>query len=98
MNDNMVYMYIVCVCIMYVLLCPAYCEWVCLTPIAWGSTLTVQDQQMATEPLPGSMGEMDGEQDFRGGGGGGGTASFEDEPPLLEELGIDFELIKLKVR
>ena len=49
---------------------------------------------MENEPPPGSLGEMDGGQDYGVGGGGGG---FEDEPPLLEELGIDFELIRLKV-
>ena len=52
--------------------------------------------QMEVEPPPGSMGHMDSTQGY-GGGGGGYGGNFEDEPPLLEELGIDFELIKQKV-
>ena len=46
---------------------------------------------MDVDPAPGSMGQMDtGEQVTRGTG-------FEDEPPLLEELGINFDLIRQKV-
>lgn len=46
------------------------------------------------ETEPGSLGQMDGGEDT--GPGSYGT-SFEDEPPLLQELGIDFQLIKQKV-
>eukprot|EP01023_Acetabularia_acetabulum_P042778 TRINITY_DN4263_c2_g1_i5.p3 TRINITY_DN4263_c2_g1~~TRINITY_DN4263_c2_g1_i5.p3 ORF type:complete len:243 (-),score=48.73 TRINITY_DN4263_c2_g1_i5:161-889(-) len=37
---------------------------------------------------------------FSGGqmGGGGGFSSFEDEPPLLEELGIDVPIITRRIR
>lgn len=42
---------------------------------------------------PGTLGQMDNEQQSYSGYSG----SFEDEPPLLQELGIDFELIKQKV-
>lgn len=52
--------------------------------------------QMGVEPPPGSMGQMDSTQGY-GGGGGEYGGNFEDEPPLLEELGINFELIKQKV-
>ena len=45
---------------------------------------------------PGTLGQLDS-----GGDNYSGSAeyvsSFEDEPPLLQELGIDFELIKQKV-
>lgn len=51
---------------------------------------------METEPTQGSLGHMDAPQ-AHSGGSGYGSASFEDEPPLLEELGINFELIKEKV-
>ena len=51
--------------------------------------------RMDTDPIPGSMGQIDSTQMYPG--GGGGDEGFEDEPPLLQELGIDFELIKLKV-
>lgn len=40
---------------------------------------------------------MDGSGEEYSASGGYGS-SFEDEPPLLQELGIDFELIKQKVR
>lgn len=43
---------------------------------------------------PGTLGQMDSEQQSYSEYSG----SFEDEPPLLQELGIDFELIKQKVR
>lgn len=52
-----------------------------------------------TEIDPGSLGQMDsggGAQTY-GNSDGYGQAGFEDEPPLLQELGIDFELIKQKV-
>ena len=55
--------------------------------------------QAGTEIDPGSLGEMDsggGAQTY-GNSDGYGQAGFEDEPPLLQELGIDFELIKQKV-
>ena len=52
--------------------------------------------QMGVDPPPGSMGQMDSTQGY-GGGGGEYGGNFEDEPPLLEELGINFELIKQKV-
>lgn len=42
---------------------------------------------------PGTLGQMESEQQSYSGYSG----SFEDEPPLLQELGIDFELIKQKV-
>jgi hypothetical protein len=45
------------------------------------------------ETEPGSLGQMDGGEDT--GAPSYGT-SFEDEPPLLQELGIDFQLIKQK--
>ena len=46
---------------------------------------------------PGTLGQMDsGEERYSASGGYGST--FEDEPPLLQELGIDFQLIKQKVR
>ena len=45
---------------------------------------------------PGTLGQMDsGEERYSDSGGYG--SSFEDEPPLLQELGIDFQLIKQKV-
>ena len=46
------------------------------------------------ETEPGSLGQMDGGEEP--GPTTYGT-SFEDEPPLLQELGIDFQLIKQKV-
>ena len=50
---------------------------------------------------PGSLGQMDSgggaSQGYGNSGDGYGEAGFEDEPPLLQELGIDFELIKQKV-
>ena len=54
---------------------------------------------------PGTMGQMDvgGYSGGYGGGGGGGGGggydgdSFDEEQPLLKELGIDMELIKQKV-
>ena len=48
---------------------------------------------------PGSMGQMassSGSGGF-GGGDGYGESGFEEELPLLVELGIDFDLIKQKV-
>ena len=50
-----------------------------------------------SESEPGSLGQMDGSGEEYSASGGYGN-SFEDEPPLLQELGIDFELIKQKVR
>ena len=50
-----------------------------------------------SESEPGSLGQMDGSGEEYSASGGYGS-SFEDEPPLLQELGIDFELIKQKVR
>ncbi len=57
---------------------------------------------------PGTMGQMDVSYGAYGGGSGGGVVgggaggydgdSFEEEQPLLKELGIDIELIKQKVR
>lgn len=45
---------------------------------------------------PGTLGQMDsGEESYSASAGYSG--SFEDEPPLLQELGIDFKLIKQKV-
>ncbi len=52
--------------------------------------------EMDVEPTPGSLGHMDATQTYPG-GNGYGNAGFEDEPPLLEELGINFDLIKEKV-
>ena len=47
---------------------------------------------------PGSMGQIvAGVPAAYGDGDGYGQGAFEDEPPLLQELGIDFELIKQKV-
>jgi hypothetical protein len=49
---------------------------------------------------PGSLGQIDsggGPSQTYGNDDGYGQAGFEDEPPLLQELGIDFELIKQKV-
>lgn len=46
---------------------------------------------------PGSMGQMATGTYSGVGGDGYGESGFEDEPPLLQELGIDFELIKQKV-
>ena len=48
---------------------------------------------------PGSMGQMDAGSvpPAYGNSNGYGQSGFEEEPPLLEELGIDFELIKQKV-
>ena len=65
-------------------------------PAASGYMEPPGGDQMDVEPPPGSMGQMDGTQGY-GGGGGGYEGNFEDEPPLLQELGIDFELIKQKV-
>ena len=46
---------------------------------------------------PGTLGQMDsGEENYSATAGYNG--SFEDEPPLLEELGFDFQLIKQKVK
>lgn len=45
---------------------------------------------------PGSLGQMEGSEEYSARSDYG--SSFEDEPPLLQELGIDFELIKQKVR
>ena len=53
-------------------------------------------QRMGVETAPGSMGQMDNNQTYSEREGYGST-SFEDEPPLLEELGINFALIKEKV-
>lgn len=52
---------------------------------------------------PGSMGQMDLSYGAYSGGGGTsregyGVDSFDEEQPLLKELGIDLELIKQKVR
>ena len=44
-----------------------------------------------------SLGHMDGGAESYPAGEGYGS-SFEDEPPLLQELGIDFRLIMDKVR
>ena len=52
---------------------------------------------MEGDPTPGSLGQMDSTQAYSE-GEGYGNAGFEDEPPLLVELGIDFNLIKQKVR
>ena len=52
------------------------------------------------EADPGTMGQMDvGYGAYAGGGGGGGYEgdSFDEEQPLLKELGIDLELIRQKV-
>ena len=58
-------------------------------------------QQAGAEIDPGSLGQMDSgggaSQGYGNSGDGYGQAGFEDEPPLLQELGIDFELIKQKV-
>ena len=55
--------------------------------------------QAGTEIDPGSMGQMDsgGASQTYGNSDGYGQAGFEDEPPLLQELGIDFDLIKQRV-
>lgn len=45
---------------------------------------------------PGSMGQMDVSYGAYGGGGYDGD-TFEEEQPLLKELGVDLELIKQKV-
>ena len=55
-------------------------------------------QGSGMEMDPGSMGQMDsGVSPTFGNADGYGQGAFEDEPPLLQELGIDFELIKQKV-
>ena len=46
------------------------------------------------ESVQGNLGQIDGTEELTGRSYG---TSFEDEPPLLEELGIDFQLIKQKV-
>ena len=46
---------------------------------------------------PGSMGQMDPGSYNGGGGDGYGESGFEEEQPLLKELGIDFDLIRQKV-
>ncbi len=49
---------------------------------------------------PGSMGQMASSASSGGYGGGGdeyGESGFEEELPLLVELGIDFNMIKQKV-
>ena len=54
--------------------------------------------QGSSEMDPGSLGQMDaGIPPAYGDSEGYGQGAFEDEPPLLKELGIDFELIKQKV-
>ena len=51
-----------------------------------------------SEMDPGSLGQMDaGAAPVYGNNDSYGQGAFEDEPPLLQELGIDFELIKQKV-
>jgi hypothetical protein len=45
---------------------------------------------------PGSMGQMDVSYGAYN-GGGYETDTFEEEQPLLKELGVDVELIKQKV-
>lgn len=56
-------------------------------------------QAAGPEIDPGSLGQMDSgaASQTYGNDDGYGQAGFEDEPPLLQELGIDFELIKQKV-
>lgn len=47
---------------------------------------------------PGSMGQMDVSYGaYAGGGYGSASDTFEEEQPLLKELGVDLELIKQKV-
>ncbi|XP_003389583.1 PREDICTED: protein YIPF5 homolog [Amphimedon queenslandica] len=64
-------------------------------PESEGERMEVDPYPPAGQPLPaGSMGLMS-----QGGGGGaydsqGGHSGFEEDPPLLEELGIDFSVIK----
>ena len=45
---------------------------------------------------PGSLGQMDVSYGAYG-GGGYDSDTFEEEQPLLKELGVDLELIKQKV-
>ena len=53
--------------------------------------------QPAPEVDPGSMGQMDANYGAYG-GTGYDNDSFDEEQPLLQELGINAELIKQKVR
>ena len=46
---------------------------------------------------PGSMGQMDVNYGAYGGGTYSDNATFDEEQPLLKELGVDLELIKQKV-
>ena len=66
-----------------------------------GSSMAGQEfgAQGGMEVDPGSMGQMDAGSvpPAYGNNDGYGQSGFEEEPPLLEELGIDFELIKQKV-
>ena len=49
-----------------------------------------------SEANPGSLGQMDVNYGAYGGGGYDGD-TFEEEQPLLKELGVDMNLIKQKV-
>lgn len=65
-----------------------------------GSTSSPHDGAQARDSMdidPGSMGQMDPGNYSGGGGDGYGESGFEEELPLLQELGIDFDLIKQKV-
>ena len=82
---------------------PSHCSYFCphtgyMNP---GGPPPVQGfgMQAGTEIDPGSLGQMDsgGASQTYANSDGYGQAGFEDEPPLLQELGIDFELIKQKV-
>lgn len=53
--------------------------------------------QGQSEVDPGSMGQMDVSYGAYGGGGYDGGDTFEEEQPLLKELGVDIDLIKQKV-
>ena len=55
-----------------------------------------RDDMGMGDSAPGTLGQMDsGEENYTA--SAGYSDSFEDEPPLLQELGIDFELIRQKV-
>ncbi len=45
----------------------------------------------------GSMGQMDVSYPSYGGGAGFESETFDEERPLLEELGVDLNLIRLRV-
>lgn len=62
------------------------------------SSYPADNRQGSNDIDPGSMGQMTSSgAGYSGSGDGYGQSGFEEELPLLVELGIDFNLIKQKV-